>query len=330
MKKMICSLLVVFLCVVAFAQAANENVITIKVNCLENEEHGQGVFCNTFKQELEKLSGGKIKVNVFLNASLYTQDGALPAIISGDLEMNLTSFQVTAEYYKGISMLTVPYVFKGYDHMRAVMDSEVGEYLAEEISKAAGYYPIIGIYNGSRELNLRTSTPVTKPEDLASTVLRMPNSAAWIAAGESLGAKVTPLAYSEVYTALQMGTIDAQDNPLPSVKTMKFYEVTKQISLTNHITDCVLVTINTKFWNSLTAEQQGWIRQAAKAGQEACDSLILKQEAELCDFFASQGLIIVNPDIDAFAAYSYDYYVSHGLTADWDMDLYNRIQALAK
>ena len=97
MKKMICSLLVVFLCVVAFAQAANENVITIKVNCLENEEHGQGVFCNTFKQELEKLSGGKIKVNVFLNASLYTQDGALPAIISGDLEMNLTALRQSRE-----------------------------------------------------------------------------------------------------------------------------------------------------------------------------------------------------------------------------------------
>ena len=96
----------------------------------------------------------------------------------------------------------------------------------------------------------------------------MPNAPSWIDAGKSLGANVTPIAYAETYTALQTGTVDAQDNPLPGTYAMKFYEVTKQISLTKHIIDVKLLCVTNKVWNAMTAQQQRWMIEAA---QYACE-----------------------------------------------------------
>lgn len=302
----------------------------IKLSLMENEEHPQGLLAAAFEKELEELSNGEIDVQVFYNGSLYSLEAAMPALRSGDLEATLTSMQVTAEYLPSINMLTSTFIFKDYNHMRKVMDGEVGQMLFEQMNNdTVGYVPVGFFYNGSRQLNLRTDKPVTKPEDLKSTILRMPASDAWIAAGESLGAKATPLAYSEVYTALQNGTIDAQDNPLPAVKTMKFYEVTKQISLTYHIIDAEIFAFSAKVWNSLSAEQQGLVKEAADRAIQVCDEATIAQEAELISFFEDEGLTIVHPDYEAFKDYAYNYYVDKGLTADWDMDLYNQIQAMA-
>ena len=309
--------------------AKNEKVV-LKFCTLENEEHGQGVLLNTFKKELEALSGGEIEVQVYHNGSLYTQDGAIQALNSGELEMNLTSLQAAAEYLPSIAMLGSTYMFKDYGHMRKVMDSEIGDELRQQVKDAAGYIPLGYYYNGSRQLNLVQEEPINKPEDLKGVILRMPSSEAWIAAGESLGASVSPMAYSEVYTGLQTGTIDAQDNPMPAVKTAKFYEVTNQLCLTYHIVDFGLIALNAKVWDSLNEEQQGWLMQAADLAAKACDEVILKNEAELISFFETEGLSIVYPDIDAFSEYAHSYYVDNNLTSDWDMDLYERIQSMAE
>lgn len=336
MKKIIVFLLVAamaFSLVACGSQSSSEadtgKKVVLKLNIGENEEHGQGVMISTFKNEVEILSGGQIEVQLFFSSSLYNPDATLPAVKNGELEMTATSFQLTADYYAPISMFSSPFLFKNYDHMRAVMSSEIGENLAEQVKETAGYYPLGYYYNGSRQLNLTSEEPVMTPEDMSGVILRMPNAEAWLHVGKALGASVAPLAYSEVYTALQTGTIDAQDNPLPAVNTMKFYEVTKQISLTNHIVDAGLLVINNKVWDSMTEEQQGWVKAAAATAVAACDDIMVKQEQELLSFFEEQGLVIVNPDQNAFAEYAQNYYTENGLTADWDMDLYARIRAMA-
>ena len=333
MKKILAALLCFTLIFGAFSSltaSADSGKTVIKLSLMENEEHPQGLMAAAFERELEELSNGQIDVQVFYNGSLYSLEAAMPALRAGDLEATFTSMQVTAEYLPSINMLTSTFIFKDYDHMRKVMDGDVGGALFEQMNNdSVGYVPIGFFYNGSRQLNLRTDKPVTKPEDLKSIILRMPNSDAWIAAGESLGAKATPLAYSEVYTALQNGTIDAQDNPLPAVKSMKFYEVTRQISLTYHIIDAEIFALSAKMWNSLNAEQQAWVKEAANRAIQVCDEAVIKQEAELLNFFESEGLSIVHPDYEAFKEYAYNYYVEKGLTAEWDMDLYTQIQAMA-
>lgn len=328
MKKIVSIMLV--LCLLIGFEATASAATTLKFCTLENEEHGQGVLLRTFKEKIEELSGGSIQVKNYFNGSLYTQDGAIPPLISGELEMNLTSVQQTADYLSPIAMFASTFMFKSYDHMRKVMDSQIGIDLAEQVKEAAGYYPIGYYYNGSRELNLRTDKEVKTPEDLKGVVLRMPNSEAWIAAGESLGAKVTPLAYAEVYTALQTGTIDAQDNPLPGTRNSKFYEVTKQLCITNHIIDFGLIAVNANVWDSMTEEEQGWMREAAAAAVKACDETQLDLEAKLISFMEGEGLKIVYPDINAFSEYAHNYYIEHNLNADWDMDLYEEVQKMAE
>ena len=310
-------------------EEAKVEPIVLKFSILENEEHGQGVLMQVFKEQVEKHSGGNIQVELYYNGSLYTQDGAIPALRSGDLDLTNVSIQLTAEYLPSIAMFGSTYMFKNYDHMRKVMDSEIGSELAEQVKEAAGYYPLGYYYNGSRELNLTVEKEIKTPEDMAGILLRMPNAESWIAAGESLGATVVPMAYNEVYQSLSNGTIQAQDNPMPAVKTAKFYEVTKQLSLTYHIIDFGLMSINAGVWDSMTAEQQGWVKEAAAAAVKACDETQIGLEAELISFFESEGLKIVYPDIDAFAEYAHAYYADKGLTADWDMDLYNKVQDMA-
>lgn len=304
--------------------------VVLKFSILENEEHGQGLLMKAFKEKLEELSGGQIEVQLFYNGSLYTQDGAIPALRSGELEMTLASTQLTADYMPSLAMFGATFMFKDYDHMRKVMDSEIGTNLMGDIKEAANYIPLGYYYNGSRQLNLVQEEPVMTPEDMKGVILRMPSSAAWIAAGESLGASVSPLAYGEVYTALSTGAIDAQDNPMPAVKTAKFYEVTNQLCLTYHIIDFGLLALNADVWDSLTEEQQGWMLEAAQAGVQACDEAMLQNEAELISFFKGEGLSIVYPNTDAFAEYAYNYYVDNDLTNDWDMDLYAKVQAMAE
>lgn len=331
MKKIICAILVLVmvLSMSLLTGCGKTEKITLKICTLENEEHGQGVLLTTFKEKLEELSGGTMEVQTYHNGSLYTQDGALPALRSGELEMNLTSLQQTSEYLPSIAMYASTYMFQDYDHMRAVMGSEIGENLKQTVLEAAGYIPLAYYYNGSRQLNLTQEEAINTPEDMNGVLLRMPAGAAWQAAGESLGASVSPLAYSEVYTALQTGTIDAQDNPMPAVKTAKFYEVTEQLCLTYHIIDFGLVAMSGKTWESLNDEQKAWAIEAAEYAAKACDEVILKNEAELISFFESEGLNIVYPDVAAFTEHAHQYYADNNLTGDWDMDAYAKIQEMA-
>ena len=315
---------------VAAYASAEDKPLNLKFSVMENEEHPQGQLMAAFKEKIEEISNGSITCDIFYNGSLYSQEAATQAIRSGELELTTESMQFTAEYLPSITMLTSTFIFKDYAHMRKVMDGEVGQNLFEQMLDGdVGYVPIGFFYNGSRQLNLRTDEEVTKPEDLKNTILRMPASDAWIAAGESLGAKVTPMAYAEVYTALQNGTIDAQDNPMPAVKTMKFYEVTKQLCMTYHIIDAEIVAMSTITWNSLSEQQQAWVREAMTYAVEVCDNATLQLESELVSFFEGEGLKIVYPDHDAFAAYALNYYQEKGLAADWDMDLYKKIQEMA-
>lgn len=334
MKKLLslflCAALMLAMVVCLSGCASKESdVLTLKFCTLENEDHAQGILLKTFKDEVEKISDGKIKVETYFNGSLYTADAGLQALTTGELEMDLISCQQTADFMPSIAMFGSPYFFKSYDHMRKFADSEYGATLANQVKDNAGYYVIDYYYNGARELNLKTETPVMKPSDLADTILRMANTAAWTAVGESLGAKVTTLAYSEVYSALQLGTIDAQDNPLPADQSMKFYEVTKQISMTDHIIDMGLIGINAKLWDGLSEEQKNWINTAMHTAALTADNVSLTLESDLVDFFQEQGLIITYPDKQAFAEYSHAYYVDNGLVNDWDMEMYDHVQALA-
>jgi tripartite ATP-independent transporter DctP family solute receptor len=321
--------------IVAFAvassgteQGADSFVLTYSQ--LEPEEHPQGVTQLMFAEKVEELSGGQITVQTYASGTLFTQEGEVTALMTGDLDMSTLAFQDMGPYLPAANMFAAPYIFTSYEHMEKVfaLDSQIAADFYEMVAEATGYTPLAAMTQGSRTINTKWETPIMTPADMEGMILRMPNAPAWIDAGRSMGGNVTPIAYSEVYTALQTGTIEAQDNPLPGTYAMKFYEVTKQISLTKHIIDVKLMVINNEVWNEMTEQQQQWMREAAQYACEAGSQTTYDQEAELVGFMEDYGMIITYPDVEAFQAYSFNYYVENNLTDEWDMDLYDRVQEL--
>jgi len=246
--------------------------------------------------------------------------------------MVYTSAQWLAEFVPYLSMFGAAYTFQSYDQMAKTFNGPIGKKIFEEVAQKTGVRPLCAFYLGTRQLNLIAKVgPVTKPEQMKGVKLRVPNSPTWIAMGKALGANPTPMAFNEVYMGLKTGAIDGQDNPLPSDKNAKFYEVTKYIVLTNHLVDSVWPTINEKKWKSLTKQQQDWVMQAAVKAGQSCDKTNLENEKQILDFFRQQGLTIIeNPDRGAFAAYARNSYLteSKDISKDWDLKLYDEIQKL--
>jgi TRAP-type C4-dicarboxylate transport system substrate-binding protein len=183
-------------------------------------------------------------------------------------------------------------------------------------------------YLGTRQLDLRGTKEIKTPADLAGVKLRMPGSDAWLFLGKALGASPTPVAFGEIYTALQTGAIDGQDNPLPTDKAAKFYEVTNQIVLTSHLVDAIFLSMSEKTWSKLSDAQKAKVKAAAA---KACDwntENRLKDEAELVAFFKEKGLKVYTPDVDAFRSTVQKAYLASPFAKDWPAGIVDRVNAV--
>jgi TRAP-type C4-dicarboxylate transport system substrate-binding protein len=163
---------------------------------------------------------------------------------------------------------------------------------------------------------------------MAGIKLRMPGGEAWQFLGQALGANPTPMAYAEVYTGLQTGAIDGQDNPLPNVENMKFYEVMSQIVLTSHLVGYDLLVVSSDVWNAMSPEQQEAFQAAADEAIAWSTAEHLKQEAELASSFEEKGLKLSTPDVDAFRTHAQQMYLDSDLAKDWPEGMLDRINAL--
>ena len=237
-----------------------------------------------------------------------------------------------AEFVPYLSMFGAAYTFQSYDQMTKTFNGPIGKRMFDDVAKKTGVRPLCAFYLGTRQLNLIAKVgPVTKPEQMKGVKLRVPQSPTWIAMGKALGANPTPMAFNELYMGLKTGAVDGQDNPLPTDKNAKFYEVTKYIVLTNHLVDSVWPSINEKKWQSLTKQQQDWVLQALEKARQSCDKTNLDNEKEILDFFRQQGLVVIeNLDRDAFAAYAKNFYLTEGkdISKDWDLALYDEVQKM--
>jgi tripartite ATP-independent transporter DctP family solute receptor len=285
-----------------------------------------------FKTELEEMSNNRITVELYTSGAIFTQEGELAACREGSLDMAYYSANWLAEFVPYLSMLGAVYTFSGYGHMDRVLNGEIGKEIFEDVAQKVGVRPLAAFYLGTRQLNLVEKVgPVRHPDDMKGVKLRTPTSPAWIALGKALGANPTPMSFGEVYMGLKTGTIEGQDNPLPTDKNAKFYEVTKYIVLTDHVVNSVWPTINEEKWQSLTPEDQELVMKAIDKARQACAEQNLKAEEELIEFFENEGMIIIDdPDKEAFADYARNSYLteSREISEDWDMELYERIQAL--
>jgi tripartite ATP-independent transporter DctP family solute receptor len=285
-----------------------------------------------FKTELERLSNNRITVELYTSGQIFTQEGELAACREGSLDMAYYSANWLAPFVPYLSMLGAVYTFSGYEHMNSVLNGEIGKQIFEDVAQKTGVRPLAAFYLGTRQLNLVEKVgPVRHPDDMKGVKLRTPTSPAWIALGKALGGNPTPMSFGEVYMGLKTGTIEGQDNPLPTDLNAKFYEVTKYIVLTDHVVNAVWPTMNEKKWQSLTPEDQALVMKAIDKARQACADQNLKAEAELVDFFKGEGMIVIeDPDRAAFAEYAKNSYLTESkeISKDWDMALYDKIQAM--
>ncbi|HWT09453.1 MAG TPA: TRAP transporter substrate-binding protein DctP, partial [Roseomonas sp.] len=164
--------------------------------------------------------------------------------------------------------------------------------------------------------------------DMAGMKLRMPPGETWQFLGEALGANPTPVAFAELYTALQSGTVDGQDNPLPTSRTMRFHEVTTQFVLTSHLVAYDLLSISARFWDGLTPAQRQQIEAAVNKAIDQSTRQHLAQEQEMVAFFRSQGLEVYEPDVAAFRAEAQRRYLASTQSQAWPAGILDRIAAV--
>ena len=277
------------------------------------------------KEQLERQAPSAFDVQIHLNGSLFKQGAEPVAMARGNLEMaSISAFDI-AKVMPEFSIFTAGYVIRDPAHLMKVFNGPIGAELFKRVSEKMDVTILAPIYYGTRQINLRESRPVKTPADLKGVKLRMPGSREWLFLGEALGATPTPLAFGEVYLGLKTGTIDGQDNPLPTVRSAKFYEVTKQITLTSHLVDSLFICISNKAWNSLSPERQSQLRAAAQAAAVFNNEKRMADENELVGFFKTQGLIVTTPDLAAFRKTVQSAYLNSEYAKVWPAGLLERI-----
>ncbi len=265
------------------------------------------------------------------NGSLIAQSSELEAIASGDLEMSIASAQELAQFFPEFSIFATGYVHQDAAHQVAVFNDPLMEPFKQKAEDELGVKLLAVMYLGRRHVNLRQTKDeltVMTPADLAGVNLRMPGTDAWQFLGKALGANPTPMSFTEVYTALQTGSVDGQDNPLPTVVDAKFYEVTNQIALTSHLVDLNYVAFSKSVWDGLTPEQQATVQAAAEAAAESGRMKQLEKEANLVSFLKEQGLSVYEPDLKAFREHVQGQYAGSELAASWPDGVLDKINAL--
>lgn len=265
------------------------------------------------------------------NGSLIKQGSELETIASGDLEMSITSAQELGQFFPEFTIFATGYVHQNAAHQVAVFNDPLMESFKQKVEDELGVKLLAVMYLGQRHVNLRQTKDeltVMTPADLAGVNLRMPGTDAWQFLGSALGANPTPMAFTEVYTALQTGSVDGQDNPLPTVVDAKFYEVTNQIALTSHLVDLNYVAFSKAVWDGLSADQQATVQAAAEAAAESGRQKQLEKEANLVSFLTEQGLEVYEPDLKAFRDHVQGQYAGSELAASWPEGVLDKINAL--
>jgi TRAP-type C4-dicarboxylate transport system substrate-binding protein len=264
----------------------------------------------------------------YYGGNLFKQGTELVALQRGNLEMGNIAPQDISKQIPAWSILTAGYLFRDAAHLKAFFASEGGTEMKKMTEDQLGIKILGPTYFGVRQVGLKVDKVIKVPADLAGVKLRMPGGDAWQFLGSALGANPTPMAYAEVYTGLQTGAIDGQDNPLPNVENMKFYEVMTQIVLTSHLVGFDLLTVSKKVWDDMGAAKQATFQTAADKAIEFSTQKHLAREKELAESFKSKGLKIYEPDVEAFRKHVQEQYLTSELAKDWPKGMLEKINAL--
>ena len=296
MKKLSLIVLAMLLISCASSFAAD---YTITVTHIVDENHSWHKACEFFKQEVEKRSNGKIAVTIYPNSQLGNEiDTIQSALTGGGVDVVITGESMMT-YVPELGILGVPYLMTSDAHVEAVAGGEIGKEIENlMLMDGAGFRCLAYFVRGPRDVTANKA--IRTPDDIKGLIIRTPASTITVSTFESFGAKPTPMAFSEVFTSLQSGTIQGQENPLAMIKSGNFYEVQKFLCKTEHLRTWLYFAMSEQSFQALPADLQKIVLEVGKEMQAYEHELFLKDESELEGFLQSKGMTIIN-DVDQAA-----------------------------
>jgi tripartite ATP-independent transporter DctP family solute receptor len=244
----------------------------------------------------ESLSGSGLQVEGYPAGQLGNEEESIQQVADGSLDLAIGGPSFLGLYEPKVAMLDAPYAFKDVDQFESVLDGEIGQGLWDSLRENGDLEVLGAWYYGTRHIT--SNNPVNTHEDLKGQKLRAANAPMYLTMAEIMGGTATPMALDEVYLALQQGTIDAQENPIPTIASQKFYEVQSYINLTGHMIQGVMLLGNASSIEALPAEQQEALHKAGEDAQAAVRECTEKQEAEFLEEWKADGEVTVNEDVD--------------------------------
>jgi tripartite ATP-independent transporter DctP family solute receptor len=304
---------------------ARADAKTLRISTPGGPEEWQSKALDVFKSEIDKAAPGAFDVQIHLNGTLFGQGTEIEAMQRGNLEVALVSPQDITNFIPEYSIFTTGYLMRDPKHLDAVYDGDIGQEVRAKVAEVIKIHLVRSQYLGTRHVILRQPRDVKTPADMAGLKLRMPGSETWQFLGDALGAKATPLAFEEVYLAMQTGTIDGLENPLPDAMAAKFYEVSKQVVLTGHMVANVFFAMAGGFWDGLSADQKAAIEAAEAKAKAFNDEGVIKTEADAKGFFEGKGVKVTTPDVAAFRDHVQKAFLDSKFAKSWPPGMLDRI-----
>lgn len=308
----------------AAAQDIKPRLIRFGYGLAENSNQGRAV--KVFADEVQKLSGGKMKVRAIGGAALGPDTQMQQALIGGAQEMMVGSTATLVGIAKEMALWDTPFLINNTREADALLDGPVGDKVRAKLEEK-GMVGLVYWENGFRNLT-NSKRPVTKLEDLDGIKLRVMQNNVFLDSFKQLGANAVPLPYSELFTALETNAVDGQENPYNTILSAKFFEVQKYLTVTNHVYSPWIVTVSKKFWDGLSKDEKAVLQKAAVASRDFERKDTRDEAAKALAALKAKGMQ-VNELSPAEAARMRDKLtrVNAGVAAQVGMDLWNETQA---
>lgn len=271
----------------------------LKLGTSTQPSHIYNLAAEHFGKIVAENSGGDIEVQVFPAAQLGSERDMVEGLQLGSLEMTLTSTGPMGNFVPQVKLFNLPFLFKDRESCYRVLDGEIGTQIADRFVKV-GIRSLGWFENGFRNIT-NSKVAVNSPSDMQGVKIRVMEDDVFILTMKALGASPLPMAFGELYTALEQKTVDAQENPLAVIYSSRFFEVQKYLAMTGHFYSPAVLLISEMTWQKLTPEQQKIIADAATVARDYERELSLKADQELEEACKKAGMVVTHPDKAPFA-----------------------------
>jgi TRAP-type transport system periplasmic protein len=277
--------------------SGEKQVFDVSLPLGEGSHHDIGL--KKFKEELEKLTDGRLSVKLHYNNELGGEREIVEGMGINTVDMGVSSTGPLGSFVNDIYMFDLPYLFKDTEHAYAVLDSEIGDELAAKIEEKANVKVLAWWENGIRH-ETNDVRPIEKPEDLKGIKHRTQESEVQVDTWRTMGADATPMAWPEVYTALQQGVMDSQENPLATILDVRFHEVQEYLNLTGHVYSPLPFMMSKQIFDSLPKDDQEAVMKAAKLATPVQRDASKRLEEESLKKLEENGMTVTKPDLEPF------------------------------